>query len=176
MDRGEFWSLIEDVRVKSDGDCERLVELLVSRLSPLPADEIVAFQTILDELLAESYTWGLWAAGYLINGGCSDDGFDYFRAWLITQGERIFTEALRDPETFADYPDELPEEVECEAFMYTAVQAYEEKTGQEIYSRLPASTPLVEPRGTRWEEEDVETVLPRLAARVRDRFSGASDS
>src|SRR2546428_3572312 len=83
LDRGEFWSLIEDVREKSDGDCERLVELLESRLSRLPADEIVAFQTILYELLAEAYTWELWAAAYLINGGCSDDGFDYFRAWLI---------------------------------------------------------------------------------------------
>jgi hypothetical protein len=173
MDRSVFWGVIEDARAKSDGHGERLVEIVRSRLSRMPAAEIVAFRTIMDELLAESYTWELWAAAYLINGGCGDDGFDYFRAWLITQGERIFTGVVRDPETLADYPDEFPEDVECEAFMYAAGQAYEEQTGQEIYSRLPDTASLTEPRGTRWEEEDVESVLPRLAARVKDRFSGA---
>lgn len=162
MDRSEFWSLIGDARTKSNGDCDRLVELLEGRLGRLPAEEIIAFQTIIDELLAQSYTWELWAAGYLINGGCSDDMFDYFRAWLISQGEGIFTDALRDPETLADYPDEFPEEVECEAFLYVAVQAYQKKTGQEIYSRLPDSMPVTEPRGTRWEEEAVETLFGYL--------------
>jgi hypothetical protein len=32
-------------------------------------------------LMDRSYRNDLWAAGYLINGGCSDDGFDYFRGW-----------------------------------------------------------------------------------------------
>jgi len=25
-------------------------------------------------------------AAYIINGGCSDDGFEYFRRWLVLQG------------------------------------------------------------------------------------------
>jgi hypothetical protein len=29
-----------------------------------------------------------WGAAYLANGGCSDDGFDYFRGWLIGQGRK----------------------------------------------------------------------------------------
>ena len=32
------------------------------------------------------YRWDMWAAAYLIGGGCSDDGFIDFRAGLIAQG------------------------------------------------------------------------------------------
>ncbi|MFL6076856.1 MAG: DUF4240 domain-containing protein [Mycobacteriales bacterium] len=35
--------------------------------------------------MAESYQGDLWGAAYLINGGASDDGFDYFRGWLIAR-------------------------------------------------------------------------------------------
>jgi hypothetical protein len=55
-----------------------------------PAEEIVAAQQVLWDLMAESYTNPLWAAAYVINGGCSDDGFDYFRGWLIAQGREVF--------------------------------------------------------------------------------------
>jgi hypothetical protein len=171
MDRSEFWKLIEETRAASQGDCEQLVELLQRRLQALPAEQIVRFKVILDELMAESYTWELWAAGYLINGGCSDDGFDYFRAWLIAQGEAIFTSALKDPETLADYPDEFPEEVDCESLMYAPVYAYKEKTGRDLFADMPRRSWPREPTGKRWEEEEVESVLPRLAARVQDRFS-----
>jgi hypothetical protein len=171
MDRSEFWKLIEEARAKSEGDCERLVELLQQRLQSLPAKKIIQFKSILDELLAESYTWELWAAGYLINGGCSDDGFDYFRAWLISQGEEIFTNALKDPETLADYPAEFPGDADCEELMYAPVYAYKEKTGRDLFADMPRRSWPREPTGKRWEEEEVESVLPRLAARVQERFT-----
>ena len=41
-------------------------------------EEIVAFQRVLDELMDESYRADLWGAAYVINGGCSDDGFEDF--------------------------------------------------------------------------------------------------
>ncbi|MER7341367.1 DUF4240 domain-containing protein [Streptomyces sp. NPDC000075] len=31
------------------------------------------------------------------NGGCSDDGFDYFCGWLITQGPEAFERVVADP-------------------------------------------------------------------------------
>jgi len=42
----------------------------------------VAFRRYLNK----AYTWDLWGAAYLINGGCSDDGFEYFRRWLVSRG------------------------------------------------------------------------------------------
>jgi hypothetical protein len=169
MDRTAFWSLIEETRKESWEDCERQVELLQKRLMKLPLDEVLAFEVILEELMAESYTWELWAAGFIINGGCSDDGFDYFRLWLITLGERVFTSTLKDPDSLADLPGEFPEYAECEALEGVVPDVYEQRTGRELDIPLPPSP--TEPRGKQWEEEEVDTVLPRLAARMNVRRS-----
>jgi hypothetical protein len=40
-----------------------------------------------------------------MNGGCSDDGFEYFRAWLLAQGRDTFEKALEDPDTLAALED-----------------------------------------------------------------------
>ena len=44
----------------------------------LPAAEIEAFDRLLYEKIDAAYRWSLWGAAYVINGGCSDDGFEYF--------------------------------------------------------------------------------------------------
>jgi hypothetical protein len=52
--------------------------------------------------MADSSRSSLWAAAYVINGGCSDDGFDYFRAWLMLQGQGTFGQAVADLDSPAD--------------------------------------------------------------------------
>ena len=52
--------------------------------------------------MADSYRSSLWAAVYVINGGCSHDGFDYFRGWLMLQGRETFGQAVADPGSLAD--------------------------------------------------------------------------
>jgi hypothetical protein len=170
MDRADFWRLIEESKRESGGGCERQVGRLQEKLTKLPGKEIISFSRILCELLNESYTWELWAAGYIINGGCGDDGFDYFRGWLVAQGESIFMNALEDPETLADFPDEFPDYARCEELTDVADEVYEEKTGRELPDRAYVFPESTEPKGKRWKEEEVETVLPRLAERVRDKF------
>jgi hypothetical protein len=44
--------------------------------------------------MADSYQGDLRAAAYLINGGASDDGFEYFRGRLITQGREVYAGVL----------------------------------------------------------------------------------
>jgi hypothetical protein len=166
MDRTGFWRLIEETHAQCGGDCDRQVELLEERLKAQPEEQIIAFKQILGGLQKESYTWELWAAAYLINGGCSDDGFDYFRSWLIAQGEAIFTAALKDPGTLADFPDEFPEYAECEELDYVAARAHEAKTGRELPDHAYVRSGAREPSGEPWEEESVATLYPRLAARV----------
>ena len=34
--------------------------------------------------------------------GCSDDGFDYFRGWLIARGRQAFDQAVADPDALAN--------------------------------------------------------------------------
>jgi hypothetical protein len=121
-----------------------------------------------------SYRWDLWAAGYLINGGCSDDGFDYFRGWLITQGRQIWEAAIADPDSLADVA--LDADASCEAMaedmLGAAMVAYGVVTGDEdaYWEALPIPSDggnIGEPAGDEFDFEDADAMhsrLPRLAA------------
>lgn len=50
----------------------------------------------------KTYDWDLWGAAYLINGGASDDGFDYFRGWLLSQGSERWAKVTLDLESAFD--------------------------------------------------------------------------
>ena len=76
MNREQFWGLIEAAKTATGGDCQAQTAQLVAPLRHGPVDEILDWDRIHAELRVESYRWDLWGAAYLINGGCSDDGFD----------------------------------------------------------------------------------------------------
>lgn len=162
MDHDTFWQLISDSRARITGQDEQaaaLLELLVA----LPPEEIAAFDRIYAELLAKTYTWRLWAAGYVINGGCSDDGFHYFREWLIARGRGFFEQALADPDGLAALPWDEGQDAEAEEVGYAAAQAYERVTGGEL---PPHGVPYAgAPAGEPWEDDQLESLLPRLSAR-----------
>ena len=61
----------------------------VAELATRDPEEIVAWGRHLDKVMAASGKEDLWAAAYLINGGCSDEGFDHFRGWLIAHGRDV---------------------------------------------------------------------------------------
>ncbi len=74
MDMQQFWKLIEDARhqVPDPADGEEVAARAAALLSAYPCEEIVAAEQVLRELMAGSYRTLLWAAAYVINGGCSD--------------------------------------------------------------------------------------------------------
>jgi hypothetical protein len=106
VDARQFWNLIEAARrrVADPADGEAIVALAAFELSHFPREEIVAADRILTALMAASYRKSLWAAAYVITGGCSDDGFEYFRGWLIAQGREVFERSVADPDSLADLP------------------------------------------------------------------------
>ncbi|MGW1065682.1 DUF4240 domain-containing protein [Streptomyces aureus] len=106
MNKQQFWQLIEAARnqVLDPDDSEAVAREATSLLASRPVEEIIAAQQVLWDLMAESYTNPLWAAAYVINGGCSDDGFDYFRGWLIAQGRQVFEGVVGDPDALARLP------------------------------------------------------------------------
>ena len=109
-----------------------------------------------------SYTWELWGAAYLINGGCSDDGFDYFRAGLIALGRAAFEAGVRDADSLADYIDD---ELSGEEFLYIAPKAYQKVTGEEDLPREAVRFPEL---GQRWDFDDdneMERRYPKLFAK-----------
>jgi len=50
------------------------------------------------------YRWNVWAAAFLIAGGCSDDSFIDFRAGLIAQGRDWYQKVEASPDSLADHP------------------------------------------------------------------------
>lgn len=112
MDHDTFWQLVDDARTRAgQGADDRgaqddplpgtLTTLLVERLTP---DEILAFATVADAVSSAAYAWPVWGAAYLIEGGCSDDGFMDFRDGLVLAGREVFTRTVADPDSLAEHP------------------------------------------------------------------------
>jgi hypothetical protein len=160
MNEATFWKIIEAAARDADGECDVLVEHVRSALRTLTPNEIREFDAILDQKLASSYTWPLWGAGYLINGGCSDDGFEYFRCWLISRGRRVFDAAVAQPDWLANVVNPENDNHECEPLLYVALETYEEVTGQQM-PRGTKNLPT-KPSGESWDFEDHRATRARL--------------
>ena len=137
----------------------------------MSAGEVLAFQRFLDHLLAETYRWELWGAAVLINmGGCSDDGFEYFRGWLISQGEEIYEAARDDPDSLSAFPQVTdlrtrPDALWCQDILYVAFRPYRELTGED----LPAMVEKPPALDTAWSLDD-PTEMRRRYPRLWNRF------
>ncbi|PKV92800.1 uncharacterized protein DUF4240 [Amycolatopsis echigonensis] len=170
----QFWALIDEARSQASApeDSYDVAEQACALLSARPREEIVAAQQIVWELLADSYRAPLRAAAYLVNGGCSDDGFDYFRGWLVMQGREVFERIVAAPDELAELPAAREaaadgEELECEAALGVASSAHIDATGEELPS--DSFTTRYPPLDPDWEfdYEDADEMrrrLPRLAA------------
>ena len=158
MQTENFWLLIEKSKVDAD-DCTDQADNLSQLLSDLESAEIISFSEHFNQKLIDAFRWDLWAIAYIVNGGASDDGFLYFRGWLLAQGKDYFEAALAHPESAANNAI-VGEFNECEDILYVARQAYEEITGDELPTILNEPA---QPAGESWEEEDVEEMFPKLA-------------
>ncbi|MDX2216573.1 MAG: DUF4240 domain-containing protein [Oculatellaceae cyanobacterium bins.114] len=169
----DFWQLIEASKTESGGDIYEQLETLKAQLCKLTNAEIVSFDTILHRLLNKSFEARLWGAAYIINGGCSDDGFDYFRGWLIAQGQAIFEQALENPDSLADVVDIENQDVQCEEIWYVAQEAYEEKTGKDDFGeKRIAESKELKGNLADWSDDDgnedetkIQDLFPRLYAK-----------
>lgn len=165
MDKAEFWSLIDATRPDGE-DPDAHMAQLTGRLQGLQEAEIFAFDRLFTEYWHRAYTWDLWAAAYLIGGGCSDDGFMDFRAWLVSKGEAVFEAALADPDSLAELLDLEEGDGQVEGFQYLPARAWAHVTGRDP-SEFPANEGRrpEEPLGESWEDDDLPARMPRLAER-----------
>lgn len=171
MDKERFWSFIESSRVGAAGDQRAQAAALRASLKTLTVAEIEEFEAQYRQAMAEAYRWDLWAAAFIILGGCSDDGFHYFCDWLISMGRECFETALRRPDSLAQYIEDMdddPEAFEFEDFGNVAREVWEKKTGKDILEmpnsgvKWPSS-----PAGEPWEEDEeyFAAEFPQLWAR-----------
>ncbi len=163
----EFWKLIDDVNAAAGPNMDDKTEALRERLEALEAGEVADFQTRFDEQMARAYTWDLWAAAFIIDGGCSDDGFMDFRSSLLSMGRAFYEAALADAESLADVDVGIVGWLFYEGFAYPCSDVYSDKTGQ-----APPRTVAHpdQPAGEEWNEDEqvLKQRFPRLFAKYWD--------
>ena len=98
-----FWDIIETARA-SAGQDRPFHESLTDHLATLTEQDILEYHERFEKMHDALYRYDLWAAAYLIRGGCSDDSFIDFRAGLIAQGRDWHNKAAAAPDSLADHP------------------------------------------------------------------------
>jgi hypothetical protein len=156
MNEDRFWTIIGSMQ--PDASEERQTASLLAALAALSTDEIVAFDGAFSREMRRSYSWDLWGADYVIHGGASDDAFDYFRLWLISQGRGFFERALANPDDLADaLPADVKGPLEREGLSYLPRQAWSQRTGRPAgempISRDPAPAARQQPAGELLQED-----------------------
>ena len=162
MNEELFWEILEGD--KTGGVAERL-ETLPERLAAFTPKAIKEFGVLLREKFDAAYRTDVWALAYLLRGGCSDDSFMEFRAWLILLGRRIYEEAVADPDSF-DVGRFDGSGTASLSLLDAPAVAYELRAGKSLpHSRRRAGAL----KGPKVDEADFAALLPRVATAVSDR-------
>ncbi|MGW3243241.1 DUF4240 domain-containing protein [Streptomyces sp. NPDC001070] len=136
MDIDRFWHLIESARSGAAAGGEPFDAVLVSLLAERPTREILEYAERFDEVHDALYRWDVWAAAYLMGGGCSDDSFIDFRAGVIALGREWYERVAAGPDSLAGHPAVVEaagarrdEALFYEEVNYVAGEAFERLTG-----------------------------------------------
>ena len=170
MRTDDFWAVIDRATADRPGSPGEVAKRAIAELAARDPEEIVAWGRHLDKVMVASGKEDLWAAAYLINGGCSDEGFDNFRGWLIAHGREVLARSVREPDSLSEMPAVREAAINGAVFeagevLTIAAEAHQEAAG----AALPASeAPVTKPDPAMlWDfdnEEEMGRRLPRLSA------------
>ncbi|RZO64175.1 MAG: DUF4240 domain-containing protein [Sandaracinaceae bacterium] len=178
MHADEFWEIVDGCKRESGGSFALRTRLLAASLASSSASELHSFAQHFSAAVDQAHTVDLMQAADLMSGGVSEDGFVYFRRWLVSLGSRVHHDALADADTLADVELGAPGgEDDClfEEIFYVAQDVHMAKTGHPIV--LPAPS-LEEALARRQRQEalldaSAACPLPRLRrkySRPRERL------
>ena len=158
MNVSGFWAILQRAHDASAGDMHKKCGAIRGEIAKLSRDDALEFSRLFDSMMDKAYSWPLWGAAYLINGGCGDDTFIDFRASLLSRGHDEFESALADPDSLAE--KDFDEDVWFyEGYDYAVAAAV---------NAVAASVPIRElpypetPSGEEWTEKEVYDLYPRL--------------
>lgn len=160
MTETQFWSLIDQARMGRPESADP--DSLGKVLDRLNDGDVSDFSLSFHEKICDLNLWRLWGAGYVIAGGMSDDGFRYFRAWIIGKGKDAFEVAIREPDELGPFVDNP--EVENELLEYVAASILERRGVKEDTSGRCGRQADGEPTGEPFDEETIADSYPKLAA------------
>ncbi len=176
LDEELYWSIIAKSlkQTKNQDDQE---QYLIKEIDNLTPSQMIGFRLQTDKLLYDTYNSEMWCAGYIMNGGCSDDGFEYFRNWVISRGKETYYKAKENPDTLIDEVDSQLEAYDFESFWYVALEAFKQKTGKDLYDYIDDEN-FTTKEGNypqfefTWQEENPESmkkICPKLFEKFWDK-------
>jgi hypothetical protein len=129
IDEEKYWEIISKSLKNSQDQIEQ-ESFLINEISKLSLEEIIGFRLRTDKFLYDTYNSEMWCAGYILNSGCSDDGFEYFRNWVISRGKEVYYSSKSSPDSLINQVLEDIDEYDFESFWYVALEAFEKVTGK----------------------------------------------
>ncbi|MBS1733847.1 MAG: DUF4240 domain-containing protein [Bacteroidetes bacterium] len=173
FDENLYWNIVSE-SLKYSNDQDKQEEFLIQRIQKLTPTQIIGFRLRTDKLLYDTYNSEMWCAGYIMNGGCSDDGFEYFRNWVISKGKDVYYNAKANPDSLITEVDEEIELYDFESFWYVALEAFQNKTGKDLYDFIDDENfkfkeghyPQFD---FTWKEEDPES-MKKICPNLFDRM------
>ncbi|OCB72802.1 polymerase [Flavobacterium glycines] len=135
LDEETYWTIIEK-SLKETKNQEDQELFLTSALEQLSPKEMIGFRLRTDKLLFDSYTSNLWCANFVISNGKADDGFDYFRCWLISRGKEAYYKTMENPDYLVNLVENEPKTYDFEGFWYVAVEAFKNMTNKDLQAYI----------------------------------------
>lgn len=173
LDEDLYWSII-DKSLKNTNNQEEQEQFLIKEIGKLTPKQMIGFRLRTDKLLYDTYNAEMWCAGYIMNGGCSDDGFEYFRNWVISRGKEAYLKAKQNPDNLITQVRQDVEYYEFESFWYVALEAFRQKTGKNLYDYID-NDHFKTKEGNypqfrfTWKEEDPES-MKKICPRLFEKF------
>jgi len=116
MDNEIFWDIIASFNWRKEGDDEAVLKPAKKRLVALPVEDIQEFAEILAKKLAALDGKAYYDSNY------GADYFLYVRACVVANGKAFYEDILK-------HPKKMPKDIDFEALLYLADEAYCEKLG-----------------------------------------------
>lgn len=174
LDEDKFWEIIgKSLKATKSQDAQE--EYLIAEIGKLTPKEMIGFRLRTDYLLYQTYNSEMWCAGYIMNGGCSDDSFEYFRCWVISRGKDTYYNARTNPDYLINEVVEGAEFYDFESFWYVALESFKRRTGKDLYDYIDnenfktkeGSYPQFE---FNWQEEEPES-MKKICPKLYDKFN-----
>jgi Protein of unknown function (DUF4240) len=172
LDEDIYWQIVERSLEETE-DQEEQEQFLIKEIGRLSLKQMIGFRLRTDKLLYDTYNSEMWCAGYIMNQGCSDDGFEYFRNWIISRGKDVYYNAKENPDSLITEVEE-EREYEFELFWYVALKAFEKKTGKDLYDYIDTDHFKMGEGNYKkfeftWKEDDTESmrkICPNLFSAI----------
>jgi hypothetical protein len=171
MNHKKFWKIINGSHLHLENN--KKAEYIVQELIKSPSEDIINFELILRELIFECDDYKIMAIQKIIEGSVSDDTYLYFRCWLISKGEEVFKNTLKNPDSLVDIISKNSY-TQFEDLLYVTTRAYLQKNNKkqedESFPRIIAIKKGLDydsgehTKGIDWTYEQLPQLYPKLWA------------